>query len=36
MYFNAPRLQQRVPIKKKLLGEHPPKPPCQARGAAAR
>ena len=27
MYFNAPRLQQRVHIKKNFLGEHPPKPP---------
>ena len=27
MYFNAPRLQQRVPIKKIFLGEHAPKPP---------
>ena len=27
MYFNASRLQQRVPIKKNFLGEHTPKPP---------
>ena len=27
MYFNASRLQQRVPIKKNFLGEHAPKPP---------
>ena len=27
MYFNAPRLQQRVPIKKHFLGENAPKPP---------
>ena len=36
MYFNAPRLQQRVPVKKNLLGEHAPKPPYQAHGCAAR
>ena len=27
MYFNAPRLQQRVPIKKNFLGEHAPQTP---------
>ena len=26
MYFNAPRLQQRVPIFKKILGSMPPDP----------
>ena len=27
MYFNAPRLQQRVPIKKNSWGSMPPNPP---------
>ena len=27
MYFNAPRLQQRVPIKKNSWGSIPPNPP---------
>ena len=27
MYFNAPRLQQRVLIKKNFLGEHAPQTP---------
>ena len=30
MYFNAVRLQQRVPIKKNFLEEHAPKPPLAA------
>ena len=29
MYFNAPRLQQRVPIKKILGGACPPNPPSK-------
>ena len=27
MYFNAPRLQQRVPIRKNFFGEHAPQTP---------
>ena len=29
MYFNAPRLQQRVPIKKNSWGSMPPNPPSK-------
>ena len=33
MYFNAPRLQQRAPIKKNFFGEHAPKPPSNLTAA---
>ena len=33
MYFNAPRLQQRVPIKKNFLGSMPPNPPSKLTAA---
>ena len=33
MYFNAPRLQQRVPIKKISWGSMPPNPPSKLTAA---
>ena len=36
MYFNAPRLQQRVPIKINFFVEHAPKFPCALVASAAR
>ena len=35
MYFNAPRLQQRVLIKKNSLGSMPPNPPSSSKLAAS-
>ena len=33
MYFNTPRLQQRVPIKKNSCGSMPPNPPSKLTAA---